>query len=281
MSAIGAEVTIHNIEQGTPEWHEFRASHYGASEAGAVLGVSPFFPHTPEELKAVKEGILPPPYYSQAMRDGHIYEEVARVKAGETLLDVFSPVVCSRGVLSASLDGVNIGWDSIIEIKVSNKSLDELEEIYTPQITQQLFVSGIRTAFLVAYRKEKDDVDIRRIKYDDDLMKKIIEAWENFPNVEPAPPREEEREDEEWISLARELKLIKEKMDALKEEEKEIRARLITLADGKTAKGAGVTVYPVKPRVSIDYKRLIKDKQIEISDDYKKSGAVSWAVRVK
>jgi putative phage-type endonuclease len=281
VSIVEAETTIHNIEQSSPEWHEFRASHYGASEAGAVLGVSPFFPHTPEELKAVKMGILPPPYYSQAMRDGHIYEEVARVKAGETLLDFFSPVVCSRGLLSASLDGINIGWDSIIEIKVSNKSMDELEEIYKPQITQQLFVSGAKTAFLVAYRKERDDIDIRRIEYDADLMKQIIEAWENFPNVEPAPPREEEREDEEWISLARELKSTKEKIDALKKEEKEIRDKLITLADGKTAKGAGVTVYPIKPRVSIDYKRLIKHKQIEIDDDYKKVGEISWGVRVK
>ncbi len=30
----------HNLKQGTPEWHQFRLNHFGASEAAAMLGIS-------------------------------------------------------------------------------------------------------------------------------------------------------------------------------------------------------------------------------------------------
>ena len=36
------------ITQGTPEWHAHRASHFNASDAPAMLGLSPY--ETPREL---------------------------------------------------------------------------------------------------------------------------------------------------------------------------------------------------------------------------------------
>ena len=32
----------HNLKQGENDWHEFRAKHFGASEAAAMLGISPY-----------------------------------------------------------------------------------------------------------------------------------------------------------------------------------------------------------------------------------------------
>ena len=31
----------HNVKQGSKEWHEFRARHFAASDAPAMMGVSP------------------------------------------------------------------------------------------------------------------------------------------------------------------------------------------------------------------------------------------------
>ena len=32
----------HKLQQGTPEWHAFRAAHFSASDAPAMLGESPY-----------------------------------------------------------------------------------------------------------------------------------------------------------------------------------------------------------------------------------------------
>jgi len=271
----------HELEQGTQEWHEFRANHYGASEVNAALGRSPFFPHTPEELKAVRLGILPPPFYSQAMRDGNRLEDEARSAAEEIIRDAFQPAVYSAGKISASLDGINLDGDLLIEIKVSAKPIEDLLDQYRPQVIQQMMVTGIRYALLVAYRKETKEVEIIGVEWSDEWASNIIEAWERFETVEPAPPKEEERDDEEWVKTAEELREVKTAIDALKKEEAALKARLIELADGKAAKGAGVTVYPTKPRTTIDYQSFLKQEGLEVPDDFKKAGKPTWAVRVK
>ena len=46
------------LQQGTPEWHAFRAAHYTASDAPAMLGTSPY--KTRNELLCEKKlGITP------------------------------------------------------------------------------------------------------------------------------------------------------------------------------------------------------------------------------
>ena len=45
-----------DIEQGSKEWHDFRAKHFTASDAPAMLGVSPYKTRI-ELLKEKKYGI--------------------------------------------------------------------------------------------------------------------------------------------------------------------------------------------------------------------------------
>ena len=47
---------VHKLIQGSPEWHQFRLAHYGASEAAAMLGLSAKVTRT-ELLQAKKTGI--------------------------------------------------------------------------------------------------------------------------------------------------------------------------------------------------------------------------------
>ena len=35
---------VHKLVQGSAEWHQFRLTHFGASEAAAMLGLSPNMP---------------------------------------------------------------------------------------------------------------------------------------------------------------------------------------------------------------------------------------------
>ena len=32
----------HNLVQGSEDWHKFRMTHFGASEASTMLGISPY-----------------------------------------------------------------------------------------------------------------------------------------------------------------------------------------------------------------------------------------------
>ena len=67
------------LQQGTPEWHAFRAAHYTASDAPAMLGISPYKTRN-ELLREKKLGITPElDAATQArMAKGHEYEAQAR-----------------------------------------------------------------------------------------------------------------------------------------------------------------------------------------------------------
>ena len=49
-------MTFHDFAQGTPEWHQHRATHFNASDAPAMMGVSPYMTRT-ELLTRMKTGI--------------------------------------------------------------------------------------------------------------------------------------------------------------------------------------------------------------------------------
>ena len=78
----------HKIKQGTPDWHAFRASHFSASDAPAMMGVSPH--KTRSELlreKATGE-VRPVSAYQQLIFDrGHRFETLARPLAEEIVGD--------------------------------------------------------------------------------------------------------------------------------------------------------------------------------------------------
>ena len=51
---------IIQLTQGSPEWHAHRAEHFNASDAAAMLGISPYMSRD-ELLKRMATGITPEP----------------------------------------------------------------------------------------------------------------------------------------------------------------------------------------------------------------------------
>ncbi|ADV47059.1 YqaJ viral recombinase family protein [Nitratifractor salsuginis] len=280
-----------NIKQNTPEWIDWRKScSFTASEAAALLDCSQFYPHDKAELKAVKMGLLPPPFYSKAMRDGHKYEDRARELAEERLDDVIVPACFQQDFelngktyrLGASLDGVADPFDETnIEIKVSDKPLDELVDQYLPQLQFQMMVSGIRKSRLVAYRRDTDTVEVSgEIERDDEIAERILANIAKYADVEPAEPRVTELDDPGAVELAARYAQLAEEIERIKEEQARIKAELIAKADGKSVKAGPVTVYPIKPRKSIEWSRWAKLEGITPPPEFVKVGAPSWGVRV-
>lgn len=147
---------VHNVQQGTPEWHALRSSYFTASEAPAMMGASKF--QTRTDLLAMKKtGIVPEvtPQQQAAFDRGHATEEMARPLVEEMLGEELYPIVGTSGNLLASMDGATMLGDVLFEHKLWNERVvaqiraGELEPHYYWQLEQQLLVSGAERVIFV------------------------------------------------------------------------------------------------------------------------------------
>jgi putative phage-type endonuclease len=147
---------VHNVQQGTPEWHALRSSYFTASEAPAMMGASKF--QTRNDLLAMKKtGIVPDvtPQQQAAFDRGHATEEMARPLVEEMIGEELYPIVGTSGNLLASMDGATMLGDVLFEHKLWNEKVvaqiraGELEPHYYWQLEQQLLVSGAERVIFV------------------------------------------------------------------------------------------------------------------------------------
>lgn len=154
---------VHNVQQGTPEWHALRSSYFTASEAPAMMGASKF--QTRNDLLAMKKtGIVPDvtPQQQAAFDRGHATEEMARPLVEEMIGEELYPIVGTSGNLLASMDGATMLGDVLFEHKLWNERVvaqiraGELEPHYYWQLEQQLLVSGAERVIFVCSDGTKD-----------------------------------------------------------------------------------------------------------------------------
>lgn len=182
---------IIQLTQGSPEWHAHRAEHFNASDAAAMLGISPYMSRE-ELLKRMATGITPEPTPEQQriFDRGHAIEAACRPHAETVIGESISPVVGVSGKLSASFDGITFGEDVIWECKTLNSTLREvfrtgaeLLEHYRAQLEHQLLVSGAGRALFSAATitdGELDEVDGCWYESDPAMRQRIIDGWTQF-----------------------------------------------------------------------------------------------------
>lgn len=112
--ALAPQGTIVQVAQCSPEWHAYRQSRRNASESAAVLGLSPWM--TPYQLWLVKTGRTET-RVTHAMQRGTDLEPLARAAYEEQTGLVMQPLVLEAGDYSASLDGMTLEGDLVLEIK--------------------------------------------------------------------------------------------------------------------------------------------------------------------
>lgn len=183
-----------NLQQGTPEWHEHRRTHWNASDAPAMLGISPYKTRS-ELLREYATGIAPEIDEATQRRfdAGHRYEALARPLAEEIIGEELYPCVGVAGRLSASFDGITLLEETIWEHKTLSESLRacmrdqgngaDLPEHFRPQLEQQLMVSGAERALFMASVWEGDELkESRHCWYvsESDLRARIVAGWAQF-----------------------------------------------------------------------------------------------------
>ena len=154
---------VHNVQQGTPEWHALRSSYFTASEAPAMMGASKF--QTRNDLLTLKKtGIGPDvnPQQQAAFDRGHATEEMARPLVEEMIGEELYPIVGTSGTLLASMDGATMLGDVLFEHKLWNEKVvtqiraGELDPHYYWQLEQQLLVSSAERVIFVCSDGTKD-----------------------------------------------------------------------------------------------------------------------------
>lgn len=185
-----------NITQGSPEWHALRARHFGASEAAAMLGVSPHMSR--DELLRLKHiGIAKDVNaYVQAIFDnGHVVEESMRSHVESSIGEDLYQLIFTEGKLIASVDGINLIGDIAWEHKQYNEVLyksvmsNVLPEQYMPQCQQILMLSGAEKLLFSVSNGEPDKVAHMWVSPDTDWFKRLRDGWTQFDsdlaNYEP------------------------------------------------------------------------------------------------
>lgn len=177
------------LQQGTPEWHAFRAAHYTASDAPAMLGISPYKTRN-ELLREKKLGITPElDAATQArMAKGHEYEaqarSVAEVEIGEELYPVVG-VCTAHPKLAASFDGITMDGCVVWEHKTLNDTIraaaakGEIPEHHRAQLEHQLLVSGADKAIFFASNGTGEHISITYTS-DPAMRKRILAGWRQF-----------------------------------------------------------------------------------------------------
>ena len=194
----------HDLQQGSPQWLAYRAQHFNASDAPAMLGCSPYKTRD-QLLHELHTGVTPEVDAQTQSRfdDGHRFEALARPEAEAIIGKELYPVVGSDGELSASFDGLTMDESIGYEHKTLNDELraafDSIETIapeyrdyagarelpahYKVQMEQQLMVSGAEYILFMASKWNGEElVDARHCRYFSNpaLRAAIIEGWKQF-----------------------------------------------------------------------------------------------------
>ncbi|QBP09345.1 YqaJ viral recombinase family protein [Cupriavidus metallidurans] len=198
-------MNIVNLVQGTQEWLAHRANFFNASDAPAMMGVSPYKTRS-DLLKEYATGIRPEPSPMQQdlYDEGHRCEALYRTIAESIIGDELYPVVGTEGKLSASFDGLTMSEDDAYEHKLLNedlrKAFDDINTVapehrdaqagrllpmlYQVQMEQQSMIGKCKRVLFGASRWSRagEMEEERHCFYypNPDLAAKIEAGWEQF-----------------------------------------------------------------------------------------------------
>ncbi len=268
--------TIVQLVQGSDAWHEHRRGLRNASETPAVLGISPWV--TPYGLWLLKIGRAEQPV-NAAMQRGTSLEAQARHAYEVATRHVMQPLVLQDGPYSASLDGMTLVGDLIVEIKCPYKGrastlwqaveAGEVPAHYLAQVQHKLMVSGARQAHLWVFDGQAGL--LRVIEPDAAAVDAIRSGWEAFARcleTDTPPPLtdadQRQRDDEGWQTAALAFTDAKCEAEVAAARLEAAREALVALANHPKEVGAGVSVTRFWKAGSVDYKKVVELKGVDL-----------------
>ena len=181
-----------NLTQGSQEWLQWRAAHFTASDAPAMLGISPY--RTRDSLlreKATGERAELNAKTERIFAEGHKFEALARPLAEKFIGEELFPLVCESGKLAASLDGATLDGGILWEHKTMNDAFRAcrdngaaIPEYIRAQVEHQMLVTGANRCLVTASVWQGNELAEPPfhgwLEPDNALRRRIIDGWAQF-----------------------------------------------------------------------------------------------------
>jgi putative phage-type endonuclease len=274
--------------QGTPQWHALRKTKIAASDAPAIMQVSPW--KTPLDVWNEKCHLPCKDKKSPFMQRGLDLEPQALQTFEQITGYLMMPKVVLHPTidyLMASLDGMELSGKAIVEIKCPgqidhNCALDgEVPAKYIPQLMHQMECSGLKKAYYFSYTLTSYKVLEVHFdeKYVENLLKEEAEFWNCvLTKTEPKSKKNYiQMNSQEWTDAANQYKEIGRQISLLEDQRKAYKDCLFAMANGMQTQGAGVTLSKITRRGKVDVDALAKDAKLD-PEKYREPSKEEWRI---
>ena len=274
-------------EQNSPAWQTWRARVYGASDAAAMLDISPYKSRA-QLLHEKATGEIAPvsDWLQHLFAAGHAAEAAImpelEARVGEPLYNLAGEI---DNHIAASFDGITYDHKTIVEHKLlrdsdaSRKRHDmaargELAEHDMAQVQQQLLVSGAERCLFCVSDGTAATLAIAEIRPAPEWFVRILGGWKQFTADLAA------YEDTAFLEAAAEWRAIKTQQTAIDAAEKAARQRLEAIGEAsgrKTLTGGGITLSCTERKGNVDYSKIPELQGIDL-EHYRKAGSTYWKI---
>lgn len=282
------------VEQGSQEWLAWRKTVITATDCSCILGNNPWV--TPYKCWQRKLGLIEEQQSNEAMERGKRLEPKARAHFIERFGIEMKPMVVENlkfDFLGASLDGINLYGNVILEIKCGGAKLHEMAargeipQYYQDQMQHQLLVTGAPKCYYYSYLEMDDKCDGIRIevlpdpKFKEMFMPKAREFWKCVAFSEPPALQDTDYIDMSeiptWNTCASEYKKLCDQIKSLEEAKENYRKELLKLCNDHNCKGNGIKVMKTTMKGRVDYEVIPELKGIDL-DKYRKNATNTWKI---
>jgi len=277
-----------SLEQGSPEWLEFRKSRVGSSDIASILGIDGAYSDEHKLIMdKIGQGKETSEYVQTKIFDvGHGVEETIRSEH----MEGFRPCVIASAQndrLIASFDGVRVEGGVILDaLEVKSTKVDKViekvkagvvPEIYLCQTQWQMGLAGLTEMSLIV-------VDIRDgtayktiVKADQlafEMMKQSAELF--LRKLDDAPALIERLSLDASVEFIRRgtarIKKIQAILDEMNEKIKKTAESLLIKNDATKLEVNGLSFQWIEPRGAVDYSKIELLKTVNL-DEYRKKGS--------
>lgn len=283
-----------DLVQGSAEWLEYRRTRFPASEAGAVMGVSKYFPRDPGELFDLKTGAKEV-FVNKAMTTGSELEPVARAMFEDLSGETFTPAVVEKGRYMASMDGVSFDGRVALEIKcpasdeaplfgvTSIHDIKAIQPNYFWQIVHQFYVGRFMEIIFFVYHPEHQTMV--RVRMDEVIASfdDLCAAWEEFGEALDANERPcGEDNNPEIVALVDAYRGMKETLSELEKEMKACETQIKEYASrigGRKIKASGASIIKAERKGNVNYAKIPELKGIDL-EQYRGKPTTYWSIKL-
>ena len=280
-----------DLEQGSQAWLEWRRGRLTATDAPALMGVSPYC--TPYKCYQRKLGLIPEQTKTQAMQRGIDDEPIARALFNHRYGFDMSPCIIESELVNfmgASLDGISECGKYLLEVKSNGEQYHgkAIPDLHLFQMQHQLLCTDTiaKICFYASYNS--GELIVKEVKADPqwmlDYLTKAKEFWKGIVFHEPPPLTNKDYKDMSesmtWGEKASYYMQINNDMKKLEYEKERIKKELIDLAGQESSCGSGIKLLKKLVKGRVDYEAIPELATIDL-DKYRRPASESWAIMLE